>query len=85
MSALPVRVMVLDTWDEIPFEVTPETTVSALKREALARARVRRAAEGYVVKYRGAAVDEGERTVAEAGIVPNAALIVLPRRRVPAK
>ncbi len=85
MSALPVRVMVLDTWDEFPFDVSPETTVTALKAEALSRARVRGAPEGYVLKYRGAAVDEGQQTVGGAGIVPNAALIVLSRRRVPAK
>lgn len=84
MSALPVRVTVLDTWDTLPLEVTPETTVSALTRQALARARVRRDPGEYVVKFRGAAVD-GDETVGGAGIGPNASLIVLPRRRIPAK
>lgn len=84
MSGLPIRVTVLDTWETLPLEVTPETTVSALLRQALAGARVRRDPADYVLKFRGAAVD-GAATLAAAGIGPNASLIVLPRRRIPAK
>ena len=44
-----------------------------------------KAADDYLVKFRGAEVPEGATTVSEAGIVANGALIVLPRRRIPAK
>ncbi len=85
MIALPLRVTVLDTWDEIPLTVDGQTPVTELKRQALARARVRRPAEDYLVKFRGAELPEGEATLMDAGVVPNGALIVLPRRRIPAR
>lgn len=85
MTAVPLRVMVLDSWDEIPVSASPAMTVTALKSEALARARVIGAADQYLVKFRGAEVPEGDTTVADAGLVPNAALIVMARRRVAAK
>ncbi len=85
MNPIPVRVMVLDTWDEIAFEVPPTVRVADLKARALRQARVASAADRYLVKFRGAEVPEGETTVGEAGIVANGALIVLPRRRIPAK
>jgi len=85
MSALPVRVMVLDTWDEIPLAVSPETPIVEIKRQALAAAKVRRPAERYQVKFRGAVVPEGDSTVAEVGLVPNSQLIVLSTRRRPSR
>ncbi|MGE0554920.1 MAG: hypothetical protein AB7R55_15935 [Gemmatimonadales bacterium] len=85
MSELPVRVMVLDTWDEIPLAVSPELPIVELKRRALVAAKVRRPAERYEVKFRGAVVPEGDSTVAEVGLVPNSQLIVLPSRRRPAR
>lgn len=85
MSELPVRVMVLDTWDEIPLAVSPELPIVELKRQALAAARVRRPAERYEVKFRGAVVPEGDSTVAQVGLLPNSQLIVLPSRRRPAR
>lgn len=85
MSVLPLRVTVLDTWDEVALALPGETPVAELKRRALERAGVRAPAEGYVVKFRGAELPEGEVTLAQAGLVPNGALIVLPRRRIPAR
>ena len=85
MSTLRLRVMVLDTWDELTLQVLPSTRIADLKRLALERARVRRPADAYQVKYRGAELGEGELTLAEAGVVANAPLIVLPRRRIPAR
>ncbi|NOT07953.1 MAG: hypothetical protein HOP28_07080 [Gemmatimonadales bacterium] len=84
-GSLPVRVMVLDTWEEFPLEFLPSTPVSELKRAALARARVRRPSSEYVVKYRGAELYEGPRTLAESGVTANAPLIVLSRGRIPAR
>ena len=85
MNPIPVRVMVLDTWDEIPLNVPPTATVADVKARALAQARVTRPTEDYEVKFRGAVVPEGATTIADAGLVANAALIVLGRRRVPAR
>ena len=82
---LQVRVMVQDTWDEVPLELAPTTPLAEVKRQALAATRVTRDPAGYVIKFRGAELLEESRSLAEAGIVPNAALIVLPRRRRPVR
>lgn len=85
MNAIPVRVLVLDTWDEITFDVPPTALISELKAQALQQARVVKPADHYQVKYRGALVPEGQVTMADAGVVANAGLIVLRRGRVAAK
>jgi len=86
MSApFEVRVTVLDNWEEVTLPVSAATPVAEVKQAALASMRIRRPASEYMVKYKGAEVDEGKRTLAEAGVTPNGALIVLRRRRVPAR
>ena len=82
---MQVRVMVQDTWDEVPLELAPSTPLGEVKRRALAATRVTRDPAGYVIKFRGAELLEESRSLAEAGVVPNAALIVLPRRRRPVR
>lgn len=82
---MPLRVMVLDTWEEIPVSVTTDTKITELKAWALSAANVPRSADRYLVKFRGAEVAEGDTTVASAGFVPNAGLIVMSRRRIAAK
>ena len=84
MSAVPLRVMVLDAWDEVALEAPPTTRVGDLKRQALERSRVVRAPESYVLKHRGWEVDDAA-TLAEAGIEAHAPLIVLPRRKRPVR
>lgn len=85
MSAIPLRVMVLDTWDEIPVLAPGDMRVAEVKARALEAARIVQPPESYLVKFRGAEVAEGATTVAGAGLVPNASLIVMARRRIPAK
>lgn len=86
MSAdLPIRVTVLDTLDEFDIKVPSSTRVSDLKRVALARSRVRVPPSEFVLKWKGAELYEGDRTLADAGVLPNGALIVLRRRRVPVR
>ena len=86
MVPIGVRVMVLETWDEVVLNGVPSgALVSDLKARALTEARVVGPPADYLVKFRGAEVPEGATTVADAGLVPNAGLIVLRRRRVPAK
>jgi hypothetical protein len=85
MSTIPVRVLVLDTWDEFPFDLPADTGLTELKRRALAAAHVTSPPDGYEIKFRGALLPEGDMTLGGAGVVPNGALIVLPRRRRPAR
>jgi hypothetical protein len=85
MSDLPVRVMVLDTWDQVQLDASATTRVGELKRQALAQAGVRAPPERYVVKYLGAELAENGTTLGEVGVKPHSALIVLSRRRAPVR
>lgn len=84
-GALPVRVMVEDAWDEVFLELPAGTPLAELKRQALDLTHVARNPSEYMIKYRGAALGDESRSLAEAGLVPNAALIVLARRRRPVR
>lgn len=84
-GTLPVRVTLLDTLDEHALVVPATIRIADLKRDALARAGIKRPASQYVVKYRGAELYEGGKTLADAGVVPDGALIVLLRRRIPVR
>ena len=84
-GAVPVRVMVEDAWDEVVLELAEATPLAELKRAALERTRVKRDPSEYVLKYRGAELSDEGRTLSQAGIVPNSALIVLSRRRRPVR
>jgi hypothetical protein len=77
--------MVEEAWDEVNLNVPHETRLGELKRMALEATRVPRDPSTYVLKFRGAELDDESRTLAEAGLVPNGALIVLPRRRRPVR
>jgi hypothetical protein len=84
-NVLPLRVMVEDVWDEVLLELPDNTPVAEIKRQALARTHVRRNPSEYVIKFRGAELSDESRSAAEAGLVPNGALIVLSRRRRPVR
>jgi hypothetical protein len=84
-AALPLRVTVEDAWDEVRLDLPPATPLGEVKRRALAAVKVVRDPAGYVLKYRGAELMDERRSLAEAGIVPNAPLIVLPRHRRPVR
>ena len=82
-----VRVMVTDAWDQVFLAVGPETTVAELKRQALTRA-LRRATlsdDQYIVKFRGALVQDESVTLTALGAGANAPFIVLPGRRLPVR
>ena len=86
MSAtLPVRVMVQDAWDEVSLQLPATTSLGDVKRRALEVALVRGDPDEYLLKFRGAELRDESRSLAEAGMVPNGALIVLPRRRRPVR
>lgn len=81
---LPLRVMVQDVWNEVELQAPSSASAADVKRRALRASRVISDPEGYVLKFRGAEVSD-DTSLAEAGVVPNAGLIVLPRRRLPVK
>ena len=82
---MPIRVRVQDSWEEVGLEVNATTTVGQMKRQALADARRPGDPDGYEVKFRGAALLDEAAPLERAGVVPNAELIVLPRRRQPVR
>lgn len=84
-ATLPVRVKILDSWDEVALDLSPSTTITELKRVALAHSRIRRDGSEYMVKHLGSELFENGYTLADAGVGPNSALIVLPRRRRPSR
>jgi hypothetical protein len=84
-GTIPLRVMVQDAWDEIPLDLPVTTSLADLKRRALETARVRADPTDYLLKFRGAELRDESRSLAEAGLVPNGPLIVLPRRRRPVR
>ena len=84
-SNLRLRVMVQDAWDEIPLDLPPGTSLAELKQLALEATKVTRDPDEYLLKFRGAELYDESRSLAEAGLVANGALIVLPRRRRPVR
>ncbi|HET9038604.1 MAG TPA: hypothetical protein VFN40_00475 [Gemmatimonadales bacterium] len=84
-AALPIRVMVQDAWDEVELELPAATPLSEVKRQALEATRVTRDPAGYLLKFRGAELRDESRSLADAGMVPNGALIVLSKRRRPVR
>jgi hypothetical protein len=85
MSILPLRVTVEDVWGEVLLELSDELPVSEVKRQALELTRVKRNPSDYVLKFRGAELFNESESLADAGLVPNGALIVLARRRRPVR
>jgi hypothetical protein len=84
-GALAVRVMVEDAWDEVFLELPEATPLAELKRQALELTHVTQDPSDYLLKYRGAALSDESRSMSDAGLVQNAALIVLARRRRPVR
>ena len=82
---LRLRVMVQDAWDEIPLDLPPDTSLAELKRRALTATKVTRDPDEYLLKFRGAELYDESRSLADAGLVANGAVIVLPRRRRPVR
>ena len=83
MSTIPVRVMVEQAWDQVALELPASTTFAETKARALALTHVTEDPGDSLVKFRGAEVLDEQKSLGDLGVVPNAALIVLPRRRRP--
>lgn len=76
--------MVQDAWDQVNLELSPAATVQELKQKALALTHQPGKPEKYLVKFRGASIEDG-RSLADSGVIANAALIVMPRSRRPVR
>jgi len=84
-ASLSIRIMVEDAWDSVNLDLPAQTPVAEAKRRALAMTHTDGDPSAYIVKYRGAPVLDEQRTLAEAGVVSNAPLIVMARRRRPVR
>jgi hypothetical protein len=84
-STLRLRVTVQDAWDEVPIDLPAGASLAELKRRALSETKVTRDPDEYVLKFRGAELYDESRSLADAGLVANGAVIVLPRRRRPVR
>jgi hypothetical protein len=85
MISIPLRVMLTDMWDEFHLDLPPETPLSQVKQQVLDLGHLPSDPAKYVIKYRGAELVDEASSLAELGIVRNAALIMLPRRRQPVR
>jgi hypothetical protein len=85
MSAISVRVMVVDAWDQVTLELPSAAPIREAKQRALALTHSHGRPEEYLVKFRGAELFDESKSLTEAGVVANAALIVLPRHRRPVR
>ncbi|HEX9727797.1 MAG TPA: hypothetical protein VGA37_04780 [Gemmatimonadales bacterium] len=85
-AELRLRVTVTDAWDTVTVTVPPDTSIAALKSEALSRALGPYAdPSAYVVKSRGALVLDERMAVAGLDLVDGAPLVVVPSRRRPVR
>lgn len=84
-GAIPVRVTVLDTWDAVTLRLPPDTPIGMAKADALRAVRAGLPPGEYVAKHRGAELLDEAASLASAGIPPNGSIILLPRRRIPAR
>ncbi|TFG52505.1 MAG: hypothetical protein E4H37_05780 [Gemmatimonadales bacterium] len=84
-DSIPVRIMVHEAWDEVELDFPATTSVAEAKQRALELTHVDRPAEIFEVKYRGGSILDESISLRDAGVVPNAGLIVLRRRRSPVR
>jgi hypothetical protein len=84
-APVALRVKVEDAWDEVLLELPDGTPLSELKRQALELTHITRNPSEYLIKYRGAALSDETRSLAQMGFVPNSALIILAKRRRPVR
>jgi len=82
---LMIRVRLLDTWDELEFDVGPDETVATLKAKALASYRLKRPTNEYEVKLGGRLIADEAVPVGSTGAKDGSSFIVLPKRRRPVR
>lgn len=78
---LPVRVTVLEAWDDVTLTLSDAATVREVKEQALAAVRLVEDPATFLVKFRGAELPDESRTLADVAFPSGGALIVLRRHR----
>jgi hypothetical protein len=84
-DTMPVRIMVHDAWDEVELDFAATRSIAEAKQRALELTHVDQPPDLFEVKYRGASILDESISLHDAGVVPNAGLIVLRRRRSPVR
>jgi hypothetical protein len=69
----------------VKLDLPAATSLAEVKRQALQATRVTGNPDAYLLKFRGAELEDESRSLADAGLVANGALIVLRRRRRPVR
>jgi hypothetical protein len=84
-DARTVRVWVPSVWDVVELPAGPGQTFAGIKAGALEQAlgTGRANQSDYIVKFRGALVEDENRTLESLAVPDRAPLIVLPARRRP--
>jgi hypothetical protein len=77
--------MVEEVWDELRLAVHETAVLGDVKAAALRQMGITRSADEYLVKFRGAELDDEDRTLGDLGVGANASLIILSRRRRPVR
>ena len=81
-----LRVTVSEAWDTVTVTAGGDRPFGEIKAEALERALGRTVdPAGFVLKFRGALVDDERRSLDDLDVPDGAALIVLPARRAPVR
>lgn len=80
-ETLPVRVTVMEAWDDVTLDLSAATTLRDVKQQSLAAVRLVEDPSEFLVKFRGAEMPDESRTLADVGFPAGGALIVLRRRR----
>lgn len=85
-AVFTIRVQLLEAWDTVRVRVEPSEPVIAVKVRALEvldpSAEFH---EAYVVKHRGVEILDEELSLADAGVVDGATLLIMSRRRQPTR
>jgi hypothetical protein len=81
-----VRVQLLEAWDAVRVEVAPTATIDALVRAALTQLGGATAqADAYDCKHRGVRIVRRDQSIAAAGVVDGATLLLALAARLPVR
>ncbi len=72
-------------WEDVRFDLAPDTAIGDVKRQALLRTHSGADPALFLVKFRGGAIRDERQTLAQVGVPPKGALIVMRRGRTPVR
>ncbi len=80
-----VRVRVLPAWEDVVLRVPPSTRIVDIKVQALSAVQNPADPAEFMVKFRGAALADESRSLDDAKVPSEGALIVMRRHRLPVR